>query len=60
MRRGVRLDTSSGGAGLGLSIVSDILEAYGAALELSETPGGGLAVRFQITVRSDEPGDGTA
>jgi signal transduction histidine kinase len=60
MRRGVRLDTSSGGAGLGLSIVSDIVEAYGAVLELSAAAGGGLAVLIQIGARSDEPGDGTA
>jgi len=42
MRRGGRLD-QSGGAGLGLAIVRDVLEAYGWRLELATSDLGGLS-----------------
>lgn len=42
--RGNRLDQCSGGAGLGLEIVQEILEAYGRALSLESSPLGGLRV----------------
>jgi signal transduction histidine kinase len=42
MRRGGRLD-QSGGAGLGLAIVRDVLEAYGWRLELGTSDLGGLS-----------------
>lgn len=38
--RGVRLDSAAAGAGLGLSIARDIVEAWGGALELRSTPAG--------------------
>ncbi|MBR0857020.1 sensor histidine kinase [Bradyrhizobium liaoningense] len=41
LERGARLD-ERGGAGLGLSIVQDVLEAYGWVLELSRSELGGL------------------
>ena len=45
--RGARLD-ESGGAGLGLAIVAEILAAYGSELEFSRAEGGGLCVRFRL------------
>lgn len=45
--RGARLD-ESGGAGLGLAIVSEILSAYGSGLEFSCAAGGGLCVCFSL------------
>lgn len=49
IRRGERLDQSGPGAGLGLAIVSDIVEAYGATLALRTSDIGGLAavITFQ-------------
>ena len=46
LRRGGRLDSRGGGAGLGLAIVQDVLEAYGRRLELSASPLGGLKASF--------------
>jgi signal transduction histidine kinase len=37
MERGVRLDDRAGGAGLGLAIVQDVLEAYGWRLSISSS-----------------------
>ena len=48
------LDDSTGGAGLGLSIVRDLATAMGAAVELSETPAGGT--RFMLTLHSSQNG----
>ena len=42
MRRGGRLDEASKGAGLGLAIVQDVMEAAGWSLALDESPLGGL------------------
>ena len=49
--RGVRLDSQPGGAGLGLAIVADILDAHGLALTLSTSPQGGLAASFVVRAR---------
>ena len=48
------LDDSTGGAGLGLSIVRDLATAMDAAVELSETPAGGT--RFMLTLHSSQNG----
>lgn len=48
LQRGKRLDTMGSGAGLGLSIVRDVLEASGVELELSRGELGGLKVRFDL------------
>jgi signal transduction histidine kinase len=48
------LDDSTGGAGLGLSIVRDLATAMDAAVELSETPAGGT--RFTLTLHSSRNG----
>ncbi len=46
--RGRRLDQSSGNAGLGLSLVSEILAAYGAEPVFSASSIGGLSVSFKL------------
>jgi signal transduction histidine kinase len=51
--RGARLDQSKGNAGLGLSLVADILEAHGTKAEFSVSSLGGLAVSF--TLPAPEP-----
>lgn len=48
VKQGVRLDTTRGGSGLGLTIVADILERHGGALDLDESPIGGLRVRLEL------------
>ncbi len=49
VRSGTRLDSSKPGTGLGLAIASDLLQAYGAALVLEDSPRlGGLSVRFSL------------
>jgi signal transduction histidine kinase len=45
--RGLRQD-QSGGAGLGLAIVSEILQAYGSALRMEPSALGGLSVSFDV------------
>ena len=50
LERGVRLDERGGGAGLGLAIVQDVLDAYGWRLELSRSELGGL--KAEIAPRS--------
>lgn len=51
-----RTDTSRarslGGSGLGLSIVADIVAAHGGAVNLSDTPGGGLTVTVRIPINA--------
>ncbi|MDR3493993.1 MAG: HAMP domain-containing sensor histidine kinase [Ancalomicrobiaceae bacterium] len=46
--RGLRLDESVQGSGLGLSIVDDLVSSYGGTLALSERPGGGLQVDLRL------------
>lgn len=50
-KRGVRLDRSVTGFGLGLAIVADILEAYGQSLALDSSPMGGLRASFRLPLR---------
>jgi signal transduction histidine kinase len=47
-RRGVKLDSLSPGSGLGLSIVSDLAEAYGLHLEFRTSKLGGLAASVSL------------
>ncbi|MFC0283064.1 ATP-binding protein [Camelimonas abortus] len=42
LARGRRLDETTPGSGLGLSIVAELAEIYGGALELGDSPCGGL------------------
>lgn len=44
LRRGVRLDETVNGQGLGLAIAADLVEAAGGRVVLGDAPGGGLAV----------------
>ena len=51
LRRGGRLDEGGAGAGLGLAIVADILEAWGGSLALGPTTSGAMTatVRLPLT-----------
>ncbi len=48
LRRGIRLDESVPGTGLGLTIVKDITDACGGDIELYEAAAGGLGVRLTL------------
>ena len=49
--RSNRLDEQVAGHGLGLAIVRDIAENWGASLQLLDSPLGGLQVRLAIPSR---------
>lgn len=53
LRRGGQLDRSGAGAGLGLAIVADILEAWGGSLALGPTAPAAMTatVRLPLTRR---------
>jgi len=51
VRRGVRLDRTGSGAGLGLAIAQDIVVAYGGELTLSTSPLGGLQASVVLSVK---------
>lgn len=53
-KRGVRLDQSSTGTGIGLAIVNDILEIYGSKLQLGSGKSGGLMVKFKLNLPTPE------
>jgi signal transduction histidine kinase len=46
--RGLRLDETVQGSGLGLSIVDDLVTSYRGQVRLDETPGGGLSVKLTL------------
>ncbi|ADJ28159.1 ATP-binding protein [Nitrosococcus watsonii] len=54
LARGQRLDQRVPGQGLGLEIVSDMVDAYGGELTLEDNPGGGLLVQVRLPL----PGSG--
>jgi signal transduction histidine kinase len=56
-RRGGRLD-ESGSAGLGLAIVQDVLDAYGATMEFSRSDLGGLRVSISLSARNESSSGG--
>ncbi len=37
-----------GGTGLGLAIVKNVVTAHGGTIQASDTPGGGLTIRFTL------------
>ncbi len=48
LTRGVRLDESAPGSGLGLHIAAELADLYGGALALSDSPLGGLRVQLEL------------
>jgi signal transduction histidine kinase len=48
LRRGLRLDETKPGSGLGLSIVVDLASLYGGALKLGVSPAGGLRAELSL------------
>jgi signal transduction histidine kinase len=51
VKRGVRLDTTRPGSGLGLQIVDELCSVYGGSLELGDSPLGGLAAAVTLPRR---------
>jgi signal transduction histidine kinase len=47
-KRGLRLDETKPGSGLGLSIVMDLAQSYHGSCELTESPSGGLMARLDL------------
>ncbi|RMT52312.1 ATP-binding region, ATPase-like:Histidine kinase, HAMP region:Histidine kinase A [Pseudomonas syringae pv. solidagae] len=48
LERGERLDRQNPGQGIGLAVVKDIIESYGAQLTLGDSPLGGAAFRIHF------------
>ena len=48
LKRGSRLDESAPGSGLGLSIVDELVRAYGGAMTLGQSPRGGLLAQIEL------------
>lgn len=55
LQRGVRLDTSRPGSGLGLQIVDELCRVHGGTLELGASPLGGLLVEVLLPGREELP-----
>ncbi|SFK12654.1 ATP-binding protein [Methylocapsa palsarum] len=53
LRRGLRLDETKPGSGLGLSIVVDLAGLYGGALALDESPTGGMRATLRLPAASN-------
>jgi signal transduction histidine kinase len=51
LKRGMRLDESTPGSGLGLSIVKDIVNEYGGELALDTSALGGLRATVRLPAR---------
>ena len=48
LQRGVRADQAAAGSGFGLAIVRDLVDVYGGAMDLEDSPLGGLRVRIAL------------
>ena len=48
LKRGARLDETAPGSGLGLSIVDELVRAYGGRMTLGESELGGLKVMLEL------------
>lgn len=55
LRRGVRADEAAPGSGFGLAIVADLVEAYGGAIRLEESPLGGARAVLTLPTASVSP-----
>ena len=55
-RRGVRLDESVEGSGLGLSIVRDIVAEYGGSFDLARSEAGGLLASVHLPLKARATG----
>ena len=53
LKRGARLDEATPGSGLGLSIVSDLADAYNGALAFSRSESGGLKAKLRLPIAVD-------
>ena len=51
IQRGARLDEGAPGSGLGLSIVDELVRAYGGSMELAASSMGGLRGRTRLAAR---------
>jgi len=47
-KRGMRLDESKPGSGLGLSIVTDLVQTYQGSFSMTQSPHGGLQVNLEL------------
>ena len=54
LERGTRLDESTPGHGIGLSVVREIAESYGGRLDIGRSKLGGA--EFRVTIPASEPG----
>jgi two-component system sensor histidine kinase PhoQ len=52
LERGMRLDETSPGHGIGLAIVKDIAESYGGTVEVARSQWGGARITVTITRRN--------
>ncbi len=48
LKRGARLDENAPGSGLGLSIVDELVRAYGGDMSLGKSAHGGLLVEIRL------------
>ncbi len=48
LKRGARLDESAPGSGLGLSIVDELVRAYGGTITLGQSAHGGLQIDIEL------------
>ncbi len=49
LQRGARVDTLARGQGIGLAVVTDIVNSYGGQIEIDNTPSGGARVQLVFT-----------
>ena len=54
LQRGVRVDETESGSGLGLDIVSDLVDLYRGSLALETAPSGGLRVQLVLPRKASD------
>ena len=60
MQRGMRLDETVAGAGLGLAIASELTSLYNGQINLQDAPTGGLRVCLSLPAAADLPAASTS